>query len=149
MVVFDFDGVFTNNKVIVSDEGKESVICDRSDGLGLKMLREKGVLLFILSTEKNLVVMHRAKKLGIDCIHGCENKLMELRKIAKTKKILFKEIAFVGNDINDLECLKNVGLPIVVADAYREVKDIAKIILKKKGGDGAVREACEYILIKK
>lgn len=144
LVIFDFDGVFTNNKVIVSQNGDESVICDRSDGLGLSLIRSLGIKMLILSTETNLVVSKRAEKLRIQCQQGIDNKLERLIDIAKQYQIPLEKIAFIGNDINDLECLKAVGLPVVVADAYPQVKEIAKIILKKKGGEGAVREFCEY-----
>lgn len=112
-------------------------------------MRDNEIESMILSTEKNSVVTHRAKKLGIECHNGCEDKMLELNKIVRQKGIQLNEVVFVGNDINDLECLKNVGLPIVVADAYEEVKAVAKIILHKKGGEGAVREVCELITNKK
>lgn len=145
LIVFDFDGVFTNNLVYISEDGKESVSCNRSDGLGLSMLRELGIDMMILSTEKNPVVKKRAKKLLIECHHGVVNKLEYLKKISSEKNIPFQNIAYLGNDINDLRCLLEVGLPVVVADAYPEVKEIAKIILTKKGGEGAVREFCEML----
>lgn len=145
MVVFDFDGVFTNNKVIVSQNGDESVICDRSDGIGLALLRSIGLKMLILSTETNPVVSKRAEKLKLACYQGVENKLDSLNTIADEYQIPLEKIAFVGNDINDLDCLKVVGLPVVVADAYPQVKAVAKLILTKNGGDGAVREFCEYL----
>jgi len=145
LVVFDFDGVFTNNKVIVSETGEESVVCDRSDGIGLSMIKSRGIKMLILSTEKNPVVSKRAAKLPIRCIQGVDNKKEKLIEIAAEWKIPLENIAFLGNDINDLECLRVVGLPVVVADAYPEVKKIAKIILTKKGGEGAVREFCELV----
>lgn len=145
LIVFDFDGVFTNNLVYINEDGKESVVCNRSDGIGLSMLRKIGIEMIILSTEKNPVVKQRANKLLLECHHGVENKLEYLKTISRDKKIPFQCIAYLGNDINDLECLKAVGLAVVVADAYSEVKQVAKIILSKKGGDGAVREFCEMI----
>lgn len=145
LVVFDFDGVFTDNRVIVSEDGKESVICNRSDGIGLSMLRKQGIEMIILSTEKNKVVEHRAKKLQLECHYNIDNKLKYLKLLLKQKGISLKNTAFLGNDINDYDCLKNVGLPVVVADAFPEVKKIAKIILTKKGGEGAVREFCELL----
>jgi len=145
LVCFDFDGVFTNNTVIVSEDGKESVICNRSDGMGLSMLRKIGIDMLILSTEKNQVVNQRAKKLLLECHQGVDNKLKYLKKLSFDKNILLKNIAFIGNDINDLDCLKSVGLSVVVADAYPQVKKVAKIILTKKGGEGAVREFCEIL----
>jgi YrbI family 3-deoxy-D-manno-octulosonate 8-phosphate phosphatase len=145
LVVFDFDGVFTNNKVIVSDAGSESVICDRSDGLGLSMIRSLGIKMLILSTETNPVVSHRANKLGLECIQGINDKLKKLIELSKERRISLDNTAFVGNDINDLDCLKAVGLPVVVADAYPQAKEAAKMILTHNGGEGAVREFCEWL----
>src|SRR5947207_3214111 len=108
LVVFDFDGVFTDNRVIVAEDGKESVVCDRSDGLGLNMLRERGIEMVIISTEVNPVVQMRAKKLKLPCISGCEDKLEALNAILKEKKISLGETAYIGNDINDLPCLWKV-----------------------------------------
>lgn len=145
LVVFDFDGVFTDNRVIVSQDGKESIICSRSDGLGLELLRNIGVESFILSTETNPVVKYRAKKLKIRCYSGCKDKLQLLKKIIIKRKIDPSCVAYVGNDINDLSCLKFVGIPVAVADAYMEVKKASKIVMKKKGGDGTVREFCQLL----
>ena len=145
MVIFDFDGVFTNNQVIVHQDGTESVICNRSDGLGLDMLRKLGIQMAIVSTEKNPVVLARAKKLRLDCFHSTEIKADKVKKLAKKKGIALNQVAYVGNDINDLESLKIVGVPITVADAYPEIKKIAKIILTRNGGHAAVRELCELI----
>lgn len=147
LLVFDFDGVFTNNKVIVSESGEESVICDRSDGIGLAMLRSLGIEMIILSTESNKVVTKRAEKLKIQCRQGIPDKLVELHSIAMEYNISLDRMAYLGNDINDLDCLKAVGLPVVVADAYPQVKEIATLILKKNGGDGAVREFCEFLYL--
>jgi 3-deoxy-D-manno-octulosonate 8-phosphate phosphatase (KDO 8-P phosphatase) len=144
-VVFDFDGVFTNNKVIVSEDGKESVICDRSDGLGLKMLRELNIGMAIVSTEVNPVVAARAKKLKLECVQGCDEKHDTVSALLKDKGLQFSQVAFVGNDINDLSCLNAVGLPVAVADAYPAVLAVAKVVLVRKGGEGAVREFCELL----
>ena len=144
-VVFDFDGVFTNNQVIVSEDGKESVQCNRADGIGLEVLRRLDIPMTIISTEKNPVVAMRAKKLKLTVVHGVENKLKELIKFSASNKIDLNNIAYVGNDINDTACMKNVGFPIAVADAYDVIKQLAKYRLKKNGGGGAVREFCELV----
>ena len=144
-VVFDFDGVFTDNRVIVSEDGKESVLCNRSDGIGLEMLRKLGIPMTIISTEKNPVVAIRAKKLKLAVVHGLKSKIKEIEKFSKTTKVGYKNIAFLGNDINDCECMEKVGFPIAVADAVKDIKVISSFILHKKGGDGAVRELCELI----
>jgi len=144
-VAFDFDGVFTNNMVYVSQKGSESVRCCRSDGLGLRRLREMGVDSAILSTETNPVVNIRAAKLKIACRPGLENKWAALEEERILRGLSWEQVAFVGNDINDAECLQAVGLPVVVADAFDEVRSLARLVLKRKGGDGAVREFCDLL----
>ena len=144
-VVFDFDGVFTDNRVFVSDDGKESVQCNRSDGIGLEMLRRLGIPVTIISSEKNPVVSIRARKLNLSVKQGVKNKILELDKYSRSIKVDCENIAFVGNDINDTECMEKVGFPIAVADAFEDIKLISSFILNKKGGDGAVRELCELI----
>ncbi|MFH0919380.1 MAG: HAD hydrolase family protein [Fibrobacterota bacterium] len=144
-IAFDFDGVFTTNQVLVSDNGSEAVLCCRSDGLGLSRLRKLGVPMVILSTEKNPVVSVRAKKLCIDCHRGLDDKLTTLKNILRDLGIALSDTAFVGNDINDLPCLMQVGCPVCVADAYPEVKRVARVHLKRPGGFGAVREFCDMV----
>ncbi|WP_346200172.1 HAD hydrolase family protein [Caldifermentibacillus hisashii] len=146
LVVFDFDGVFTDNTVIVSQSGLESVKCWRSDGLGLDMLRELNINTVIISGETNDVVLVRANKLKIKCYHGINEKEAVLKSIINEYGCKSEHVAYVGNDINDLSCMKLVGLPVAVGDAYPQVKKQASIVLKRKGGQGAVREFCELIV---
>jgi 3-deoxy-D-manno-octulosonate 8-phosphate phosphatase (KDO 8-P phosphatase) len=143
LIVFDFDGVFTDNSVLVDENGIESVRCSRSDGLGLRKLDEISIPYCIISTEKNPVVSVRAKKLGISVSQGHDVKLPVLINIANLKNIPLENIAYVGNDINDLDCLNAVGLPIAVGDAYPEVVAVAAHKTERLGGDGAVREICD------
>jgi len=143
LIVFDFDGVFTDNSVLVDQNGIESVRCSRSDGLGLRKLDDLNIKYCILSTEKNPVVGMRGKKLGIDVIQGQEDKLKALKEIIKRENFSMPQIAYVGNDINDLTCLEVVGLPMAVADSYSEVLAIVKYTSSKFGGHGAVREVCD------
>jgi len=145
IVIFDFDGVFTDNTVYVFEDGREAVRCNRADGLGLKRLKDIGLDAMILSTETNPVVLARAEKLGIKCVQGVSNKYEKLNQIIKDKGIELLQVAYVGNDINDSECLRAVGLPIVVADAFDEVKKLGAYVTKANGGDGAVREVCDWI----
>ena len=143
LIAFDFDGVFTDNMVYVFENGFEAVRCYRSDGIGLKKLAKLGIDSVIISTEANPVVSARARKLKIRCVQDCQDKRTALEKIAKEKRISLAEVAFVGNDINDLPCLKCVALPIVVKDAYWDVVSIALYQTKNPGGHGAVREVCD------
>lgn len=145
LLVFDFDGVMTDNAVYVSQDGTEMVRCDRGDGMGVTRLHRIGLEMMILSTEVNPVVSARARKLKLSCIQECENKSELLRQTAEQKGIALEDIAFVGNDINDLECLRLVGVPIVVQDAHPSVIPYAKYRTLARGGNGAVREICDLI----
>lgn len=143
LVAFDFDGVFTDNMVYVLENGTEAVRCFRSDGLGLHKLEQLGIETVIISTEANPVVSARAHKLKIRCLQDCRDKRAALESIAKELGISLSEVAFVGNDINDLPCLTCVALPIVVQDAHPDVVSTALYQTKNPGGHGAVREVCD------
>jgi 3-deoxy-D-manno-octulosonate 8-phosphate phosphatase (KDO 8-P phosphatase) len=143
--VFDFDGVFTDNRVWVNEQGEELLACSRSDGLGLRRLEEVGVKPLIVSMERNPIVGARAEKLRVDCVQGVEDKLTLLRDRADGLGIALEETAYVGNDINDADCLRAVGLPVVPADAWPEVVPLAKWVLTRGGGTGCVREFCDAV----
>ncbi len=145
LVAFDFDGVFTDNTVYVTQDGVETVRCWRSDGLGLSRLRSIGVQAFIVSTEANPVVMARANKLKIPCKQGVEDKAAAILQTCTELGIAPEHTMFVGNDINDIPAFKSVGLPVAVADAYPEVYSYVIFRTEKPGGFGAVREVCDLI----
>jgi len=144
-VVFDFDGVFTDNCVFIDENGQEFVRCYRSDGIGLSRLKEIGVDLLILSSEPNDILKHRARKLKIKYINNCRDKFRRLSAEIKKRGLLLNQVAYAGNDINDSECLKKVGFPIVIADSHRDIVKLARYRTKLKGGKGAVREICDFI----
>jgi 3-deoxy-D-manno-octulosonate 8-phosphate phosphatase (KDO 8-P phosphatase) len=145
IVVFDFDGVFTDNRVWTSESGEETVACSRSDGLGLRRLDEVGVPYVIVSTETNPVVAARAAKLGVDCVQGVDDKLAVVRAEAAVRGVALRDVAYVGNDLNDSACLRAVGLPVVPADAWPDVIPLARWVLSRPGGHGCVRELCDAI----
>lgn len=145
-LVMDFDGVFTDNRVVVFQDGKEAVFCDRGDGLGLDQLKKSGLPLLVLSTEKNSVVRARCEKLGISCQQGVSNKIRTLKEWIEEGNLNPSGIIYVGNDINDLPCMKYVGCGVAVGDAYPEVKASSRIILSSYGGKGAIRELTELIM---
>ena len=99
----------------------------------------------IVSTEKNRVVKERAIKLGIQCHHGTNEKLETIREIAAKEGIDLQSTAYIGNDVNDLSCMEQVGLPVAVADAHPLVKQASSVVLKRRGGHGAVREFCAMV----
>jgi 3-deoxy-D-manno-octulosonate 8-phosphate phosphatase (KDO 8-P phosphatase) len=145
LVAFDFDGVFTDNMVYVFENGTEAVRCTRADGIGLQKLRQVGIDTVIISSEANPVVSARARKLKIDCVQNCKDKRGALEDRLAKMGISLKQVAFVGNDINDLACLTCVGLPIVVKDAHPDVIPVARYQTQHPGGHGAVREVCDLI----
>lgn len=146
LVVFDFDGVFTDNTVLVASDGTESVRCWRGDGIGLSALRRAGIDALVLSTEPNPVVSVRCDKLGIDCLQGIDDKAARLRELLDDRGLDASQVAYVGNDVNDLGCLQLVGLPIVVSDAHPAVREAAAHTTTAAGGRGAVREVCDRLV---
>ncbi len=147
-VVLDFDGVFTDNRVIVFQDGTEAVVCDRGDGWGLARLRDLQVPLLVLSGETNPVVSARCRKLQIDCQHGIAEKLPVLRDWAAAQHLTLEEIVYVGNDLNDLTCMQAVGCAIAVGDAVPEAKAAAHLILNNPGGKAAIREVADLIALR-
>lgn len=145
LVIFDFDGVFTDNRVWVTDTGDEAVACWRGDGIGLRRLDEVGVPYLIVSTEPNAVVARRAEKLKARCVHGVDDKLSVVHDEALALGLELAQVAYVGNDVNDAACLEAVGLPVVPADAWPEVAPLARWVLERRGGYGCVRELCDAL----
>ena len=144
--IFDFDGVLTNNLVFVDQDGKESVSCNRSDGLAFDVLRKLKKPSYILSTEKNPIVSARAKKLKIQAIQGVEDKVKELLSLAKTNEYNLNRILYVGNDINDYKAMKLCGYSACPSDSHEKIRSIATFVLQKKGGNGVIRELLEVKL---
>ena len=142
-LVMDFDGVLTNNLVLVNEMGSESVICSRDDGFALEKIKLLGISTLILSREVNEVVKQRAKKLKCDVINGENNKLKALQKWCADNQILPNNLAFIGNDLPDLESLQYAKFSFCPSDANQIAKNAAKYILRKKGGEGCIREILE------
>ena len=145
LVVFDFDGVFTDNRVWTNEHGEESVACWRGDALGLRRLEDVGVDHFVLSMEVNAAVGARAQKIRAACIQGVDDKPPVLRDEAARRGISLERTAYVGNDVNDAGCLEIVGLPVVPADAWPDVVPLAELVLERRGGHGCVREFCDAV----
>ena len=143
--VFDFDGVFTDNRVWTNERGEESVACWRGDALGLRRLEEVGVEVLILSTEVNDAVGARGRKIQAEVVQGVADKLPVLRDEAARRGVALEDTAYLGNDVNDAECLGAVGLPVVPADAWPDVVPLARLVLTRAGGRGCVRELCDAI----
>ena len=146
LIVFDFDGVMTDNRVQVDQDGIESVVAHRGDGMGIEMLRNAGIEMLVLSTEPNPVVAARSQKLKLPYYHGVGKKDEILAKILAERKLNPQNVIYVGNDINDQPCFPLVGCVVAVADAHPSVRNQADIVLTLPGGYGAVREFCDMVL---
>jgi len=144
-LVFDFDGVLTNNQVHLNDKGDEYVSCCRSDGLAFDVLRKLKKPSFIVSTETNLVVTSRAKKLKIPVFQGIKNKINTINEIAFSHSFELKNILYVGNDLNDYLAMQLCGYTACPSDSHQKIKSISKFVLKTRGGHGVVRELLEDI----
>ena len=145
-LIFDFDGVLTNNKVYVCEDGLETVECSRADSLAFEVLKKLKKPVIILSTEKNLVVKVRAKKLKTPSIHGVDDKVKALKKLITKHKYNLDKILYVGNDLNDYLAMKLCGYTACPADSHPYIKKISDVCLSKNGGNGVVRELVEEIL---
>jgi 3-deoxy-D-manno-octulosonate 8-phosphate phosphatase (KDO 8-P phosphatase) len=145
IIFYDFDGVFTDNHVLVDSEGIEYVRCSRLDGFGISRLRSLNVSQFIVSTETNIVVSRRAEKLKLPVHQAVENKAAVVTKVCEQLAIPLQRAAFVGNDINDIEAMQVVGTAFTVPDAYPSVLEHADVVTTRLGGHGAVREICDSI----
>ena len=145
LIVYDFDGVMTDNRVIVFQDGTEAVIVNRADGLGVDSFRGLGIPQLILSTETNPVVKARAAKLRIEVIASCKNKKNALENYCIQNGYDLNRVLYIGNDLNDLEVMQIVGFPVAPADAHPKIKKIAKLITEAKGGEGVIKELSDYM----
>jgi YrbI family 3-deoxy-D-manno-octulosonate 8-phosphate phosphatase len=146
LLVLDFDGVMTDNRVWIDREGKESVAVHRGDGWGLARLREHGVEVVVLSTETDPVVAARCRKLGLPVVQGAADKAAALGVLLAERSLDPAQVVYLGNDANDSPCFPLVGCAVVVADAHPSAVAQADRILKTRGGRGAVRELCDLII---
>ena len=145
LIVYDFDGVMTNNKVYVDQNGNEMVQVNRADGLGVAEIKKMGIKQIIISTEKNPVVSARANKLDIPCFQDIDNKKYALTDYCRKNDIDLKKVAYVGNDINDKDAMAIAGFSFCPKDSHESIKEIADHILPRNGGDGVIRELFDII----
>jgi N-acylneuraminate cytidylyltransferase len=146
LLVLDFDGVLTDNRVWVDQDGHEMVAANRSDSLGVNMLRQAGVETVVISKETNPVVAARCRKMEVDCIQGENDKETALKKLLAERGVDPGHVVYCGNDANDLPCFPLVGWAVAVADSVPEVVRKVDFVLTQPGGHGAVRELCGLIL---
>lgn len=145
-LALDFDGVLTDNRVMTLQDGTEAVLSDRSDGLGIEMLRASGLPMVVLSKERNPVVTARCAKLSLDYVQSVDDKVGAFSEWIAAHDLDREHVVFVGNDVNDVECLRAAGCGVVVADATPEARAAADLVLTHRGGRGAVRELADLIL---
>lgn len=146
LLVMDFDGVMTDDRVWVDQDGRELVASNRGDGMGISALHNAGIPMMVISTETNPVVAARCHKLDLPVIQGITDKATALHRLLQERQLDPAHVIYLGNDVNDLPCFPIVGCAVVVADAHLEVISHADIVLTNPGGRGAVRELCDRIL---
>ena len=146
LIVYDFDGVMTDNKVYVDQDGREMVQVNRADGLAVSAIKKLDIQQIIISTEKNPVVSARASKLGIPCLQGIDDKKYSLLDYCKKNDFELNHVVFVGNDINDRDVMEMVGYTFSPADAHSEINKISNQVMKTKGGHGVIRELLDFII---
>lgn len=144
ILALDFDGVFTNNKVIVNEFGEESIICDKSDSMALKAL---DIPVIVITSEYNKSVGKRCNKLGLEYITAID-KWKALKDWLDFNELSSKDVLYCGNDINDIQCLENT-YGVTPNDANEDIKPYARYVLKSNGGNGAIRELVKCILSQK
>lgn len=144
--MFDFDGVLTDNRVLVLQDGTEGVLCHRADGLGFDLFRAAGIPVLILSTEANPVVRARARKLRVPVLSGVAHKDEVLRRYCARKGWALTDVMFVGNDLNDRAAMQLVGYPVCPRDAHPAIRRLAWRVLRAVGGAGVAREVAERLL---
>lgn len=155
-LIFDFDGIFTDNKVFMDQNGIETVQFSRSDGYAINLLQKAkskqlhNLNYFVLSTEKNQIVSRRCEKMNLPCVQGVSDKfrylMQQLPENKQSDKDLFKQLIYVGNDLNDLEIMMKAGLTLCPNDAHPLIKSKSSYISKRNGGQDFVREIIELLL---
>jgi len=146
-LVLDVDGVLTDGGMYYGPAGEGLKRFNVKDGLGLRLIVEAGVVVALISGENSEILRRRAEKLKLENVFvGVEDKLATLKQFLASKKVALEDVAYVGDDLNDLEALKAVGLPIAVADAVPQVRKAARWVTTRRGGDAAVREVCDALL---
>lgn len=145
LVVYDFDGVLTDNRVWVTQDGAESVACSRGDGWWIGEIKKLGVDQVILSSELNPVVSMRGKKLGIEVVQGVKDKKQGLLDLARTKGIGLESICYIGNEMNDYQAMKLAGVSACPADSHPEILKLSRLKFPVAGGAGVVRHLYDWL----
>lgn len=147
LLILDVDGVLTNGQIFINNRGEEIKSFNVKDGQGLRLLKKAGIDVVIISGRRSGAVEHRAVDLGIQEVHlGVKDKETLCKKLIQQKELTKDQVGCMGDDLPDLPMFNQAGFTIAVADAVAEVREAANLVTKKRGGKGAVREVCEWIL---
>jgi len=147
LLLLDVDGVLTDGRVIIDNNGVEAKAFNIKDGHGMKLIQRAGIRVGIITGRSSQVVEFRARELGIDILHqGAKDKLTPYRQILAAEGLTDAEVAYVGDDLIDLPILQRVGYAVAVADAVAEIKPYVDYVTQLPGGYGAVREVCDQLL---
>ncbi len=150
LVAFDIDGVFTDGRFYLSDDGVETKAFSTQDGFGVRRALDSGLEIAVISGRNSKAVALRMQELGVEHVFlGCKDKVAALEGLSASLDIPLSDCAFVGDDVPDLALLERVGLPIAVANAAAEIKSACSVTTSASGGHGAVREVCDLIVAAK
>lgn len=147
MLLSDCDGCLTDGGMYYSENGDELKKFNTRDGMGFSLLKKRGIITGIVTGEKNDLNRRRAEKLHLDILEsGCDDKLSAIKRICQERGISLGNVCYIGDDINDIEAIKAVGLGCCPADAVKSVRKVSKYITTAKGGEGVVREIADILL---
>jgi N-acylneuraminate cytidylyltransferase len=145
LIITDFDGCLTDDRVWLNQEGEEFVAANRKDGLAVNRLKKLGINVVIASTETNKVVLARGNKMGVEVLQGLDNKADAIEEYLKQKNLNWSDIWYIGNDVNDLSAIEKARLSICPADAVKKVRKKVDIVLKTYGGKGILSEIASLL----
>ena len=140
IIVTDFDGCLTDDRVWLNQEGEEFVAANRKDGLAVKRLKNLGIEIVIASTETNKVVLARGNKMGVEVLQGLDDKAAAIEQYLKQRNLTWNDVWYIGNDVNDLGAIERANLSICPADAVKKVRKSVEVVLKTNGGRGILSE---------
>ncbi|HDH99938.1 MAG: 3-deoxy-D-manno-octulosonate 8-phosphate phosphatase [Candidatus Latescibacterota bacterium] len=149
MVVLDVDGVLTDGKLYYTSDGSITRAFNVHDGMGIVRALSSGIIVAALSGRDDPSVRRRMDELGVELLGGSDDKLERYEDLLRKHGLKDEEVAYIGDDINDIPVMRRVGVPVAVADARPEVKAIAFYVTHAKGGEGAVREVLDMVLNEK
>ena len=140
IIITDFDGCLTDDRVWLNQDGEEFVAANRKDGLAVKRLKTLGIEVLIASTETNKVVLARGNKMGVEVLQGLADKAEAIEQYLKQKDLSWNDVWYIGNDVNDLRAIEKANLSLSPADAVKKVRKTVDIVLQTNGGSGILSE---------